>query len=337
MLNTYFDFCDAEYQWFDSFIYNELGASYSARPQAVMLNLNNDMEANQNYLGTYFPRTCAEYFSILGNLAQHNLIREKLLNSSSLDILSVGTGTGGEIVGIVLYLAKLRNGSMPKLRISYVEGNAHASKLFKQVMAELADHYDIYIELRGLKKVISSAYPSYGYLQFDLIVTSKFINELVNGFPGKDWYCEFLKSYSENLAKDGVLIMSDITSPFHANKCDFVPITMNEEVSKFLRGTEDFNVILPVPCREYGRKCNCECFSQNVVDFHTSKSANYWGEAVVASKFTYTVITRAAFSNTFKEVPRASFGVNPRDGVCQMANAPFGEQLNGFDIASIAV
>lgn len=337
MLNTYFDFCTEEYNWFDSFIYNELGASYNVRPKAVMLNLENDEKDNKNYLGTYFPRTCAEYFSIMKNLSQHGVIREKLLNSTSLDILSVGTGTGGEIVGIVLYLAKLRNGSMPKLRISYVDGNAHASKLFKQVMAELADHYDIYIELRGFNKVISSEYPSFGYLQFDLIVTSKFINELVNCYPQKQWYKDFIESYAENLAKDGMMIMSDITSPFHANKCDFAPITMSDEIRQFLKKTEDFNVILPIPCREYGRKCNCECFSQNVVDFHTSKSANYWGEAVVSSKFTYSVITRAAFSNTFNKVPLAMFSVNPRDGVCQMANCTFGEVVNAFDIASIAV
>ncbi len=336
MLNTYFDFCIDEYQWLDSFIYNELGAQYNARPKAVMLNLENDEEDNKNYLGTYFPRTCAEYFSIMGNLSQHGKIREKLQNCSSLDILTVGSGTGGEIVGIVLYLAKLRNSNMPKLRISYVEGNRHASQLFKKVMAELADHYDIYIELRGLNQVVRSEYPSYGHLQFDLIVTSKFINELVNRYPQKKWYGDFLKSYADNLAKDGLMIVSDITCPIHENEYDFVPLIMNEEIRQFLKKNEDFDAILPVPCREYGRKCNCECFSQSIVDFHTSKSFNYMGEAVVSSKFTYNVIARTNLSETLSDVPKAVYGIKPK-GVCEMTKNIGGDAINGFDIASVAV
>ena len=333
MLNTYFDFCTEEYSWFDSFIYGELGASYNVRPKDVMLNLENSMEDNKNYLGTYFPRTCAEYFSIMGNLSQHGVIREKLLNCSSLDILSVGTGTGGEIVGIVFYLAKLRNGNMPKLRISYVEGNADASRLFKQVMAELADHYDIYIELRGYKNVVRSEYPSFSYLQFDLIVTSKFINELVNCYPQKNWYKDFLESYADNLSKDGLMVISDVTMPVHNR---YVPITMNKEIRQFLKNNEAFDAILPVPCRLLARKCAEECFTQNIVDIHTSKSCCYNGNSVVSGKFTYTVVAKKSLSETFSDVPKATFGIKPK-GICAMTQNVGGEAINGFDIASIAV
>lgn len=334
MLNTNFDFCCAEYRWLDTFIHKDLEATFDICPNTVTLNLSNNSATNRNYLGTYFPRTCAEYFSIMENLSQHGVIYEKLAGCKSLNLLSVGTGTGGEVVGVILFLAKIRAKNMPKLYISYVEGNEDASEIFEAVITELAVHYGIYIELEGLNHTVDvfNGFPSFDDQRFDLIVTSKFINELVNCYPQKQWYRKFLESYTDNLTKDGLMVMSDVTMPVHR---EFLPISMNKEIREFIKSHDGFNVILPVPCRAYGRKCRCSCFTQSIVKIRTSES--WRRREIITSKFTYTVITRAALSNTFKEVPHAMFSLNPRDGICQMANYVFGEVFNGFDIVSVAV
>lgn len=334
MLNTNFDFINAEYRWLDTFIHQDLGATYGICPNDVMLNLANNNATNRNYLGTYFPRTCAEYFSIMDNLSQHGVIYKKFASCKSLNLLSIGTGTGGEIVGIILFIAKIRSEDMPKINVSYVEGNKNASQLFETVIAKVAEHYDIQVELNGLNHTVgvSKDFPSFDDQKFDLIVTSKFINELVNCYPQKKWYKTFLESYTDNLSKNGMMVMSDVTMPVHH---EFLPISMNKEIKEFLKSHDDFNAILPVPCRVYGRKCRCNCFTQAIVQVRTSES---WRKReIMTSKFTFTVITRAALSNTFNEVPRAMFSVNPRNGICQMASYVYGDAINAFDIVSVAV
>ncbi len=336
MIITNFDFCNAKYRWLDSFIHDDLGATFEKNPTKVMLNLANDNDTNRNYLGTYFPRTCAEFFSIMDNLSQHGVIYNKLAKCKSLNLLSIGTGTGGEVVGVILFLANIRRKNMPKICISYAEGNANASQIFEAVIAKLSEHYDFEVELDGLNYTVgrSNGFPVCDEeTKFDLIVTSKFINELVNCYPQKKWYKNFLESYTDNLAKDGMLIMSDVTIPVHQV---YLPISMNKEIKEFLKSHDDFDAILPVPCRVYGRKCRCNCFLQAMVQIRTSESWRQGG--TVASKFTYTVITRSALSDTFSKLPDdVCFTVNPRDDMCQMAGDFFGDEVNGFDIVSVAV
>ncbi len=95
-------------KYIDNFIFNELKGYYEVG-QNVDNNLHNDENANKRYIGTYFPRSLIESFSIFFELYQNTIIKQNLDNKPTLKILDIGTGTGGNILGLMHFFKKLNH------------------------------------------------------------------------------------------------------------------------------------------------------------------------------------------------------------------------------------
>ena len=71
-------------QWLDNLIFNELNAKYCPS-FSTMTNIDDDKEKTLNYLGTYFPRSYAESYTILLIISKNiNLITKVKPNSTFL-------------------------------------------------------------------------------------------------------------------------------------------------------------------------------------------------------------------------------------------------------------
>ena len=92
-------------KWLNDYIFGFLGAEEKPDPKEFCKNLDSDDEKNKIYLGTYFPRSFAESFCIHSNLFSYEPYRTHLEKKEELSLLSIGCGTGGDILGMICAIA----------------------------------------------------------------------------------------------------------------------------------------------------------------------------------------------------------------------------------------
>lgn len=109
-------------KWLDSFIFDELSACYS-RQNKDMVVLEWNKDDIKKYLGTYFPRSYAESFCIFSNyLFKENSVYK---NCQELSVFDFGCGTGGELIGFIMAVAK-QLPNIKKIVIRALDGNSYA-------------------------------------------------------------------------------------------------------------------------------------------------------------------------------------------------------------------
>jgi SAM-dependent methyltransferase len=55
-------------------------------------------------MGTYFPRSFVESYKIFELLLKNRVISEHINNTQQIDILDIGSGTGGNLLGFLWFL-----------------------------------------------------------------------------------------------------------------------------------------------------------------------------------------------------------------------------------------
>lgn len=105
-------------QWLDNCLFAQLGAIHA--PAGAARSFDHNLRSSKSeisvYLGTYFPRSLAEAFVVFDNLLSDKKYAECLSQQETIDICSVGTGTGGDLLGLILALEN-RILSLKKLNI----------------------------------------------------------------------------------------------------------------------------------------------------------------------------------------------------------------------------
>ena len=202
-------------KWLDDLIFKDLGANY-CRQNANMTNIDDDKERALNYLGTYFPRSYAEAYSIFGVFFQK--YNEHYSRKTELIIFDFGCGTGGEIIGLLTAIEeKLPN--IKKVEVVGLDGNTYALHLYDKIITEFKkdtdlrvigqsnnlkvdDFYDLHILDKVLKK------------EFDLIISFKAICEFVTKeqFEKKNPYEHIAKFRLPKLSDGGILLLEDVTT-----------------------------------------------------------------------------------------------------------------------------
>ena len=72
-----------------------------------MTNIDDDKAKTLNYLGTYFPRSYAESYCIFSEYFKSN--NSDFADKEELSIFDFGSGTGGEIIGLLIKSKKSQN------------------------------------------------------------------------------------------------------------------------------------------------------------------------------------------------------------------------------------
>lgn len=278
--------------WLDNFIYRNLNAEYAPDFKKFEYNLNLAHKDNQRYLGTYFPRSYAETFCIFDNLFCNEVIKSKFLDLTEISILSVGCGTGGDILGILTTINKHFT-SIKKFNIVAVDGNEDALSLLSQIIHQAKQQLKKDIIITA-KQVVFDAITSVDINHsFDIIITSKMINEVINNGKGRldNSYYDFAQSYSSMLNEYGIMMILDVTTKIGSS--DFCPILLNRQINKFVHDFPDFVSIIPIPC--LGKdNCQVQCFAQKEFSISHSKVTND------KSRVAYRILVRTTFSRYLK-------------------------------------
>lgn len=201
-------------QWLDDFIFDKLNAQY-CRSNSNMTVIDWGQKEILNYLGTYFPRSYAEAYSIFKRYLQTNCIFE---TEKSLRLLDFGCGTGGEVIGLSTALAECRT-NIKVLNVKAIDGNQYALNRFDDIKDEFNKHHilqifskpsaikiDDFYDLSILDSILDEKY--------DIIVSFKAVCEFVTKqqFEEKNAYEYLAKFMLPKLLDSGLMLLVDVTT-----------------------------------------------------------------------------------------------------------------------------
>lgn len=263
------------------------------------------------YLGSIFPKSFAESYSIYYDLLSNKKCNEKLLNSKSIKILDIGGGTGGNVAGVILAIInKLPNiqeiaidayDPSVKSRDAYTDLISYINKILScyihinlqcdhlMLQSEYDDPQNGSYTFNGFSKYLAESKKSY-----DLIMSFKMINELINngGFGNMKPYYIFLESLCPLLNESGTLILEDVSGDEQAKK--YYCKMLNQETKDYLGSQQGYKVLSPIPCAIKQGNCkSSSCFMQQQVT--AIWECNNEGKNIT-SKFAYKIISHASLS-----------------------------------------
>ena len=278
--------------WVNQLVFDQFGADHNpaGRRRTFDRNLDSDEAGVLTYLGTYFPRSLAESFVIFDSLLSDKSLASILAHEPNISICSVGTGTGGDLLGLVLAISKWIP-EAKRVNIVSIEGNAYAHVIARDIIGEAQTHMEMSVELNFVNHVfepplpfarldkIIPAYPQ----AFDFVISSKMLNELDGAHVSDNPYYEFCDAFTRLLKPAGILLVLDVTSPNGA-KGRWTPQQLNGQVNNFLSRSGEFKTILPLLCNRFEGVCGSNCYTQNAL------YVNYRNVTNECSKICYRVI-----------------------------------------------
>ena len=200
--------------WLDDFIFNELGANYCPR-NSNMTNIDDDKDRALNYLGTYFPRSYAEAYTIFCRFFQK--YKAHYNGKTELKIFDFGCGTGGEIVGLLTAIEE-NLPEIKKVEVVGFDGNQIALRKYQQILKKFSEQSNIQVIDKVFPHKVDDFYDfdlvgEVLSTKFDLVITFKAICEFVEKqqFETKNPYSHITTMFLPKLTDDGVMVLEDIT------------------------------------------------------------------------------------------------------------------------------
>ena len=255
-----------------------MGAVYHQDFEQVGSTLRWSEKQLKEYLGTYFPRSFIEITFILNWLASKPAYHNVLKNKQQFYILDVGSGTGGNLIGLLFFLEKYYK-NIQEIYVISTDGNQAALKIQQEIVGNLFSHKTA-LELKHISfenrtdfgNKMNSLIPQF-FNSYDVIMTCKVINE----FYRKDYqinqgmYRTVLHMTKDLISFDVIILFSDITDSFNYNYGTYhFNMLMNKEFADFYRNNGNkIKPIFPSGCYFWINKCQeaSNCFTQVVHDF----------------------------------------------------------------------
>lgn len=205
-------------QWLDDYLFKQLEAYYQPE-YGDLAAIDWGLEQLRAYLGTYFPRSYVEAYSIFSQLFGAG----RWSQLSRLSVYDFACGTGGELLGFLRAVDECLP-HVTCVEIKALDGNSNALSLLEGILLEAQKHHRFEIVLKPSLVHIEDMY-DLSLLDevvrdhYDIVMTSKAICE----FVGKDCldvqraYVEFLRVFGKKLKAQGVVVMTDVASPLKGN------------------------------------------------------------------------------------------------------------------------
>jgi len=277
--------------WLDSYLFNSLGALHAPNYDRYTHNLDLSTDEIKVYLGTYFPRSYAESFCIFDNIFKNKKYQEKA-KKRELNILDIGCGTGGNLIGLLVAINKYGL-AIDLVNIYAIDGNVEALNFLKCIVDEYSHRSSIKLNLQILPQTIECVNDidlSCVEMKFDFVLSFKMICEIIASGSGKSdkSYYEITKKSLPLLSETGLFAILDVTTKQeHINT--YNPILLNTQIRDAIREYDEYKTLLPLPCNKYELECDEQCFTQRIFKItHKLRSEN-------SSKVAYRVIGRSDF------------------------------------------
>lgn len=228
-------------------------------------NLHNTHWDNRIYLGTYFPRTVAEVYSIFNNAFGTHAF-DFLMLQGSIKILSFGCGLGGDIFGLVVALCQLCDElkcSLPSLEIVAIDGNQPSLETMEDILGDYFASENVDAKITSVHHISTkdNFCPDSCFKdRYDFILTSKALNELYSqGNYGA--YKQFCTTFLPLLNIKGVTLISDITCKLSDGR--YAAQCLNYGVTRSLSECPEFTTLLPLGCN----RCSyCSEFTKTILN-----------------------------------------------------------------------
>lgn len=276
--------------WLYDYIFNYLGAEEKPNPKEFCKNLHSNDEKNKIYLGTYFPRSFAESFCIHDNLFSYKPYKLSVQNKSKLSILSIGCGTGGDVLGVLCAIGKNLD-NITEVEVVLYDGNSIAIDYLMDLLSlePLKTRFTIVpkcVPMPITCKEDLDHYMAYMGDGYDLILSFKFVNELMDaGILKKDAFKVIAELLSPKLNQTGVFTLLDVTDK-HLGV--YQPKNLNGGLCAFTKTQEEFRTILPIPCHFNDTKCfGGSCFTNKI----------FYGSFTAEDKVVYRLISRNEYAD----------------------------------------
>ena len=280
--------------WLDRYLFFDLGAKYSPNHSRFEYNLNLNTDEIKVYLGTYFPRSFVEVKSIFEEFSQNSNYFSLVGERTSVSILDLGCGTGGDIFGLLSFLEKYEP-SLESIKLLAIDGSQMALRFFEKIMAEFKKHSrlkidyrigPVFIESENDLNLVSDVLSD----KYDLILSCKAICEMLAKRRIKNKaYKQTASMLSSKLTDKGIMLIEDVTIKSPATE-KFIPYMLNAELNEFIAENDDFATIYPTTCKDKESKCINGCFFKKEIRVtHSAKNNDI-------SKIIYRIIGKKPFA-----------------------------------------
>ena len=287
----------------EDFIFKDLLKGFQVCPdhEAVRNNLYADEAEVKNYLGVYFPRSFVEAYEICTDLFAEKNIDSMLKDKKGIYILDIGSGSGGNLMGL-LWRLKEMNFINKVVGILSIDGNNISLDYQKKIIKiffpclALETRKENFISEKDFKIKMNRILSEYGF-QFDIVTSFKFVSEM----QSCDLYKIIVKLVSRYLKEDGLFILNDLTCEYsNSNGELFIPRVMNFEIIPFLKQSRaNLKCIIPLSCAFWYQDCeDCgRCFQQKIfsVTYRNYPSLNR-PTNVIYKVFTHNVLANKILS-----------------------------------------
>lgn len=221
--------------WLDRYLFFDLGAKYSPNHSRFEYNLNLNTGEIKVYLGTYFPRSFVEVKSIFEEFSQNSNYLSLVGERTSVSILDLGCGTGGDLFGLLSFLEKYEP-SLKSVKLLAIDGSQMALRFFEKIMAEFKKHSrlkidyrigPVFIESENDLNLVSDVLSD----KYDLILSCKAICEMLAKRRIKNKaYKQTASMLSSKLTDKGIMLIEDVTIKSPATE-KFIPYMLNAELN----------------------------------------------------------------------------------------------------------
>lgn len=265
--------------WLDDYIFKGIGAKNTPNFHKAQYNMEANEAESIQYLGTYFPRSFIESYSIFENLFSIVRYRNIITQMTDISILSFGSGSGGDIIGLLQALSPFKN--VKNIHIVALDGNLYHLNLLRQTLglSNISSRFDIKYEdipfaILSLKDL--EAFCNEIPTGFDFITSFKFVNELFNrSILGNDCFEKLASNLMPKLTDIGLFLLLDVNIPI---KGIFMSNLMRDNLSQFMKNNKGYKTLSPIPCHFSEIICtNNKCWPKMSFTAITSKGSNEEG------------------------------------------------------------
>jgi hypothetical protein len=282
--------------WLDRIIYDDFQAIYEPRPFDVVYNPDQEFEFVKLYLGTYFPRSFAEAYCIIGNMLENNVYKKVLEKLEEVNLLDFCCGTGGEIVGAICAL----NDFLPnvkRINVDAFDANPEAVKFLYHLLDAIVkgNNWNVDVNLNPQCLYIESEQEikdivNLTNIKYQFILSFKALNEFVqhNTFGDTNVY-KLISSYlTPLLSNDGIYILSDVTTKLYDSSL-YYPQLLNAGINTLVKECPTLATVYPYVCNKNEDMCK-GCYMQDVFEVsHRYKNRD-------VSKVAYRIICNSEFA-----------------------------------------